>query len=189
MRSACRGQFVVKIRAVPPDDQTTASYIKNIFTMTRNSSIANRLREVLLDGKWIANTNFKEQILSVSWEQANRRVFNLNTIALLTFHINYYLAGILNVFNGGKLEIRDKYSFDLPEIKSEEDWNSLVNEFLSNAELFARHVEQMPDIWLDEPFVDEKYGSYLRNIEGVIEHSYYHLGQISLIRKMIQHHG
>lgn len=28
-------------------------------------------------------------------------------------------------------------------------------------------------------------GSYLRNIEGVIEHSYYHLGQISLIKKMI----
>jgi hypothetical protein len=43
----------------------------------------------------------------------------------------------------------------------------------------------MEDALLDQPFVDEKYGSYLRNIEGVIEHSYYHLGQISLIRKMI----
>jgi len=38
---------------------------------------------------------------------------------------------------------------------------------------------------LDEAFVDVKYGSYQRNIEGVIEHSYYHLGQISLVRKMI----
>lgn len=157
--------------------------------MARNLSIANRLREVLLDGKWIANTNFKEQILSISWEQAVHRVDNLNTIALLTFHINYYLAGILNVFKGGNLEIRDKYSFDLPEIKSEEDWNVLVNEFLNNAELFARHVEQMPDSRLDESFVDEKYGSYMRNIEAVIEHSYYHLGQVSLIRKMVQQHG
>ena len=66
--------------------------------MTRNLAIANRLREVLLNGKWIANTNFKEQILSVSWEQAIQKVGNLNTIALLTFHINYYLAGLLNVF-------------------------------------------------------------------------------------------
>jgi hypothetical protein len=153
--------------------------------MTRNLAIANRLREVLLNGKWIANTNFKDQILSVSWEQAIQKVDNLNTIALLTFHINYYLAGLLNVFAGGKLEIKDKYSFDLPEIKSEKDWNKLVNEFLSNSEMFANQVEQMDERVFDQPFVEEKYGSYLRNIEGVIEHSYYHLGQISLIRKMI----
>jgi len=153
--------------------------------MTRNLAIANRLREVLLNGKWIANTNFKEQILSVSWEQAIQKVDNLNTIALLTFHINYYLVGLSNVLNGGRLEIKDKYSFDLPEIKSEKDWNKLVNDFLNNSEMFAKQVEQLDESMLDQPFVEEKYGSYLRNIEGVIEHSYYHLGQVSLIRKMI----
>jgi hypothetical protein len=153
--------------------------------MAGNLDISNRLREVLLNGKWIANTNFKEQILSVSWEQAIQKVDNLNTIALLTFHINYYLVGLLNVFNGGKLEIRDKYSFDLPEIKSEKDWNKLVHDFLNNAEMFANQVEQMDESMLGQPFADEKYGSYLRNIEGVIEHSYYHLGQVALIRKMI----
>jgi hypothetical protein len=153
--------------------------------MTKNLAIANRLREVLLNGKWIANTNFKEQVVSVSWEQAIQKVDNLNTIALLTFHINYYLGGLLNVFNGGKLEIKDKYSFDLPEIKSERDWNTLVKDFVNNAEMFANHVEQMDENILDQPFVDEKYGSYLRNIEGVIEHSYYHLGQVSLIKKLI----
>jgi len=153
--------------------------------MVKNSEIANRLREVLLNGKWIANTNFKEQILSVSWEQAIQKVGNLNTIALLTFHINYYLQGVLNVFNGGKLEIRDKYSFDLPQITSEAGWEKLVADFLDNSEKFADKVELMDDSTFNQPFVDEKYGTYLRNIEGVIEHSYYHLGQISLIRKMI----
>ena len=54
-----------------------------------------------------------------------------------------------------------------------------------NAEKFAAHVERMPDEKLEAVFMDEKYGNYRRNIEGVIEHSYYHLGQISLIRKMI----
>jgi len=153
--------------------------------MTRNLTLANRLREVLLNGKWIANTNFKEQLQSVSWQQAIQKVGNLNTIALLTLHINYYIDGILNVFNGGTLDIKDKYSFDMPEIKSEEDWNRLLNDFLNNSELFANHLEQMEESTLDKPFVDEKYGSWLRNIEGMIEHSYYHLGQVSLIRKMI----
>jgi hypothetical protein len=153
--------------------------------MTRNLTIASRLREVLLDGHWIANTNFKEQLLNVNWEQATQKIGNLNTIAALTYHLNYYLAGLLAALENGKLEISDKFSFDLPEIKSEEEWDKLVTAFLNNSKTFADRVEQMDDSIFDQPFVDEKYGSYLRNIEGVIEHSYYHLGQVSLLRKMI----
>jgi len=153
--------------------------------MTRNITIATRLREVLLNGHWIANTNYKDQILSINWQQAIQKVDSLNTIAALTYHINYYLAGLLDAFENGKLEISDRYSFDLPQIQSETDWNKLVTVFLENSDKFANQVERMNDSIFDQPFIDEKYGSYLRNIEGVIEHSYYHLGQISLIRKMI----
>ena len=56
---------------------------------------------------------------------------------------------------------------------------------LPGRERIADIVEQMEDRDFDEPFIDEKYGTMLRNIEGVIEHSYYHLGQISLVRKMV----
>lgn len=153
--------------------------------MNRNITIANRLREVLLNGHWIANTNYTEQIRSVNWQQATQKFDTLNTIAALTYHINYYLAGLLNAFENGKLEIRDKYSFDLPPITDETDWNKLVTDFIQNSEKFANKVEQMEDYIFDQPFIDEKYGTILRNIEGVIEHSYYHLGQIALIRKMI----
>lgn len=153
--------------------------------MERNSDLASRLKEALLDGRWIAYTNFKEQIESVTWEQATQKVGSLNTIAALTYHVNYYLAGILNVLKGGELEIKDKYSFDLPPIASESDWKSLVTTFLLNAEAFVAEVVQIPDSRLDDTFVDEKYGTYLRNLEGVIEHSYYHLGQVTLIRKLV----
>lgn len=153
--------------------------------MGRTKELANRLTEVLLNGRWIANTNYKSQIESLTWEQATQKIGTLNTIAALTFHVNYYLAGIINVFNGGELEIRDKYSFDIPPIESERDWKRLVDEFITNAEIFVNGVLNLTDSKLDEAFVDDKYGTYLRNIEGVIEHSYYHLGQISLIKKML----
>lgn len=153
--------------------------------MERKIDLANRLREVLLSGKWIANTNFKEQIQSIHWEHAIKKINNLNTISLLTFHINYYLKGLLNVLNGGDLEIKDKYSFDLKEIKSKEDWDVLKNDFITNATLFITKVEQIDENKLDHPFVQVQYGTYLRNIEAVIEHSYYHLGQISLLKKMM----
>lgn len=148
--------------------------------------LAKRFREVLLDGLWIANTNFKDQLSDVTWEQAVTRVCSLNTIAMLTFHIDYYIAGLIQVFEGGPLEIRDKYSFDLPPVESQEQWESLLNKLLSDAEKFAVLLEQMPDAKMNEVFVDEKYGTYLRNIDGMIEHCYYHLGQITLIKKLVK---
>lgn len=153
--------------------------------MTKTTDLANRIREVLLNGHWIANTNYREQLLSTSWEQATQKVADLNTIAALTYHINYYLGGLLYAFETGRLEIRDQFSFDLPPITSAADWNKLVTDFLHNSATFADNVEQLDESILDQPFIDEKYGTFLRNIEGVIEHSYYHLGQISLIRKML----
>lgn len=153
--------------------------------MERNVFLANRLREVYLNGRWIANTNYKDQLLSVNREQAIQQVGDLNTIAALTFHINYYLEGVLHVFNGGKLEISDKYSFDLPPIKTDVDWENLVHSLLNNAEKFADAVAEMDDQLFDQVFVEEKYDTYFRNIHGVLEHSYYHLGQIVLIRKLL----
>jgi hypothetical protein len=153
--------------------------------METSNQLANRLRGVLLDGKWIANTNYKDQLADISWKVVTTKIGSLNTLAALTYHINYYLAGMLNVFKGGTLDIRDKYSFDLPEIKSEEAWQTLANQLWSNAESFATHVENLSEAQLEAVFTDEKYGSYRRNIEGVIEHAYYHLGQVTLIKKMI----
>jgi len=153
--------------------------------MKKNEFISNRLREVFLNGQWVANTNFKEQISDLSWEQATQKVYNLNTIAALTYHVYYYLSGVLRVLEGENLDINDKYSFDIPILESEADWRKLMNDFLNCAERFADKVEQMPEEKFDNIFVDKKYGNYQRNLEGMIEHGYYHLGQISLVKKII----
>lgn len=153
--------------------------------MEPTTQLANRFREVILNGRWVANTNFKDQLADVSWEQATQKVGSLNTIAALTFHIHYYIAGVLNVFEGGTLDIRDKYSFDMPPIQSQQDWEKLRSSLWRDAGRFADLVEQMPGERLQEVFVDAKYGTYQRNIEAMIEHSYYHLGQVSLIRKLL----
>ncbi|MGE8512361.1 MAG: DUF1572 domain-containing protein [Chryseobacterium culicis] len=154
--------------------------------MSSTLQLAKRFREVILDGLWIANTNFKDQLSEVTWEQAVTKIDSLNTIAMLTFHIDYYIAGIMNVFEGGNLEIKDQFSFDLPTIESQKQWEDLLDKFWKNSEKFAALLEQMPDSKLDEVFADEKYGTYRRNIDGMIEHSYYHLGQITLIKKLLK---
>jgi len=156
--------------------------------MTPNGKLhptANRFTD-LFDGHWIANTNFNELLADLDWQQATQQIGTLNTIAALTFHVNYYIGGLVNVFKGGGLEIRDKYSFDLPPIQSEEDWTKLQNELWSNAVIFAEQVGKMTEEILDGPFVEEKYGTYRRNIEAMIEHGYYHLGQVAMLKKMIK---
>ena len=153
--------------------------------MESSKQLAERFRGVVLNGKWIANINFKEAIEDLSWQEATDRIGDHNSIAALTFHVNYYVAGVLNVFKGGNLEIRDKYSFDFEEITSQEQWDDLRKALLNNSEEFARQVEVMSEEMLDSHFVDEKYGSYRRNIEGMIEHCYYHLGQVALLKKLI----
>ncbi|MBX2845872.1 MAG: DUF1572 domain-containing protein [Saprospiraceae bacterium] len=153
--------------------------------MEVNHYLADRLEEVLINGKWISNTNFKEQLLTLSWTQAVQKIESCNTIADLTFHINYYIAGLISVLNGGALDIRDTYSFDAPPITSEQDWEDLVNKFYLDAEVFIEQVRNMTTEEIRSDFVDKKYGTYWKNIDAIIEHCYYHLGQIVLLRKRL----
>jgi hypothetical protein len=154
--------------------------------VNKTKQIADRFREVLLNGTWVANTNFKDQLADVSFQEATTVVESLNTIALLSFHINYYIAGIQNVFDGGTLDIRDKYSFDLPVLQSEQDWINLKIKLFNDAEIFANSIEKLSDDKLPLDFVDAKYGTYQRNLDGMIEHCYYHLGQVVLLKKILK---
>lgn len=154
--------------------------------MKNTLEIANRFREIILNGTWVANTNYKDQLTNLDWKIATTPIKNLNTIAILAQHIHYYINGINIVFKGGNLDIKDKFSFDFPPINSQEEWDLFLSKFWKDSEEFAALIEQMPDEKLEQGFVDEKYGTYKRNIEAMIEHSYYHLGQIVLLHKMIK---
>lgn len=121
----------------------------------------------------------------MSWEQAITKVDNLNSIAALTFHIDYYIAGLIQVFQGGSLDIKDKYSYDAPPITSQTDWEQRLQKLWSDSETFVYLIEKMTDDALMQPFVEEKYGNNYINIQAMIEHCYYHLGQIVLIKKLI----
>ena len=153
--------------------------------MSNTNQTAKRFREVIQNGTWIANTNYKHQLSDLDWKIATTKLESLNTIAVLAQHIHYYINGINNVFRGGTLDIKDQYSFDFPPITSQSEWEWFLLKFWNHAEEFAALIEQMPEEKLSQVFMDEKYGTYQRNIDGMIEHSYYHLGQIVLIKKMI----
>ncbi len=149
-----------------------------------SKQIAKHFRDLHFGGNW-TSVSLKEALKDVSWEQATTKVQDLNTIAVLVYHVNYYVAAVLKVLEGGSLDASDKFSFDLPPITSEAEWEALKTKVFTEAEQFATQIEQWDDSRFFEEFIEPKYGNYYRNINGIIEHTYYHLGQISLIRKML----
>lgn len=152
--------------------------------MNLAAQIARHLREVHFGGNW-TSVNLKDSLAGIAWQQATIKVYSLNTIAALVYHINYYVSAVLKVLEGVPLDAHDKYSFDLPLIQSDEDWEKLLNKTWTDAKNLATLIEQLPESTLENDFSEKKYGSYYRNLHGIIEHTHYHLGQIVLIKKII----
>ncbi len=136
-------------------------------------------------GPSLTGSSLKEVLEGVSWQQATTRVHGLNTIAMLVFHINYYVNVVLKVLKGGPLVAHDKYSYDMPPIRSEADWQQMLDRCISEATEFAELLESMPEERLKELMDLEKYGNWFQNLLVLQEHSYYHLGQIVLIKKIL----
>ncbi|MFK7904146.1 MAG: DUF1572 domain-containing protein [Chitinophagales bacterium] len=152
--------------------------------MSLTKQIAKHLREVYFGGNW-TTSNLKEHLADVTWQQATTQVYSLNTIATLTFHLNYYVHEVSKVLQGAPLTANDKYSFEHPRIESAEDWAAFLDKVWKDGENFANLIEQLPDDVLLKDFTDKKYGLYFRNLHGIIEHAHYHLGQIVVVKKII----
>jgi uncharacterized damage-inducible protein DinB len=153
--------------------------------MENNRELAKRFSDVILNNSWVANNSYKNQLTDLPLEVVLFKYQSLHNIAALALHVHYYIAGILNVFNGGNLDIKDIYSFDFPPIHTIEQWHSFLAVFWTDAAAFTQKLEEMDENTLNSIFVKKEYGTYHFNINTLIEHSYYHLGQIVLIKKLI----
>ena len=153
--------------------------------MENNRELAKRFSDVILNNSWVANNSYKNQLTDLPLEVVLFKYQSLHNIAALAQHVHYYIAGILNVFNGGNLDIKDIYSFDFPPINTIEQWHTFLAIFWTDAASFTQKLEEMDENTLNSIFVKKEYGTYYFNINTLIEHSYYHLGQIVLIKKLI----
>jgi uncharacterized damage-inducible protein DinB len=147
--------------------------------------IAKHLRDVFFGKNWTCST-IKEQMQNISLEQAKKQVNGLNSILTLLQHSAYYIPVQINVLEGKPLVASDAESFKLPTIENEVAWQNYIEQIYSNVEKLAILIENLPEEKLAENFTDEKYGNYYRNLNGMIEHTHYHLGQIAIIKKIVQ---
>ena len=150
-----------------------------------SQQIAKNFRQLHF-GPSLVGASLKDTLEGVSWEEATTKVGNLNTIAKLVFHINYYVSAVIEVLEGKPLNAHDKYSYDMKPIESEADWQELLQKVWDQAETFASLAEMLSDEDLASPMGDGKYGNWFKNLLIIQEHSNYHLGQIVLMKKMVR---
>lgn len=106
--------------------------------------IATHLRELHFGGNW-TSANLKDQLAGVTWQQATTSVCSFHTIAALVYHMNYFIDATLNVLQGGALDAEEKHSYNLQPIRSQRDWEGLLNKTWTDAENLASLIEQMPE--------------------------------------------
>ena len=152
--------------------------------MKVTEQLARHLREVHFGGNWTAS-NLRDQLAGVTWRQATKRIGSFHTIAEMVYHINFFVSVTLKVLQGDPLDAHEKESFDCPPIKSDQDWEGLLEKSWADAEDLADVIEQLPESQLWQPFVDQKWGNYFRCLQGPVEHCHYHLGQIAVIKAML----
>lgn len=152
--------------------------------MQLSAFIGKHIKEVYFGKNWTA-VNLKDTLSGIDWKMATQKVEPFHTIAELVYHMNYYINTVLKVYHGGPLKGNDAVSFDCPPIESQQAWEAFLENIWAEVNEFARLTAELSDEKLDALIGEEKYGSYQRNLFGIIEHCHYHLGQIVWLKKMI----
>lgn len=146
--------------------------------------LSKNLRALYFGKNW-TGVDYKSVLENLTWEEASKTVQDCNSILTLVHHTMYYMKVQMPVLDGEALVASDEDSFKHGALESEADWVALKKDMFSLVQSYAAKIENLPSHLLDKAFTDEKYGSYYRNIQGVIEHSHYHLGQIVIFAKLV----
>lgn len=146
------------------------------------TNLAKHFHQVYFGGNWAASS-FVETIKDISYEDATKTIDEMNSIAVLSFHIHYYVRSVMMYLEGNEFKSSDKDSFLIETIKSESDWEDFKLSIVTEGERFSFLLDKQND--LDQLFIKEDYGSKYRNFHGIIEHTHYHLGQIVLLKKLL----
>ena len=153
--------------------------------MNSSVELSNRFNEVFLNGNWVVSTNIYDQLSRIPWEYVVKNTGCFNSTEFIAYHIHYYIRGVLEVLEGGRLTISDKYSSDFYLNQSATEWISFLETYKLDCEKFVQILKNMSNDDFEKDFFENKYGSYSKNINALIEHGYYHLGQIILIKKQL----
>ncbi len=131
------------------------------------------------DGKSWVTDNFKKKILSLSDDIAMNKVQgNTHSIAALVCHINAWRNfGLQKLTGNDGYDIEDNSAADWP---SPTDWSVVCKEFETCHGDLINAIKSFPVEKLNDTVPGRSY-SFIYMLNGIVEHDYYHYGQIGAV--------
>ncbi len=143
-------------------------------------AIAQHFYEVNCGDNW-TDAAVKDILQGINYEQAIKKIGDTNTIALLLFHMDFYNMVVYNRIVGITRHFEHEESLKQPNITSEEDWQQLQRQYFDNVNNIHKAILEFDESRL---FEQTTKNTPYKNFHGLIEHIHYHLGQISLLKKL-----
>ena len=121
----------------------------------------------------------------ISFQQANTvTAASKNTIAGLAHHLLYWNNVIMQRMQGEDPSIPDSNGFDVGELTSEEEWQKLVAKLHQSFIDLSNTMRNFPEDRLKD-FTKIGKSTIENNLYGIIEHAYYHLGQMMILKNLL----
>lgn len=154
--------------------------------MEVRSLIAQHIIDAHEGGNWTGNS-LREALKNVSLTAATATTkASTNTIASLVHHLTYWNNIMMRRIAGEVVDIPDVNGFDVPLLTTEKEWEVLQQNNLRSAHGLAAAILKDERQDLSDPILPG-YSSAYKNFQGCIEHIYYHLGQITMIKQLTGH--
>jgi uncharacterized damage-inducible protein DinB len=147
--------------------------------------IAQHILDVHNGDNW-TEVNIADTLKDVSFEMAvTQTKASKNTIASLLYHLTFYNEVMLKRLQGNPPANNDDNGFDMPPLQNEAAWQALKQKNISSAYELAEDIKNIPDEKLFEPILPG-YSQTYKSLHGIVEHAHYHLGQMVLLKNLIQ---
>jgi len=148
-----------------------------------------RLEEQLrraLEGEAWHGPSLLESLAGVSAEQAAARpIAGAHSIWELVLHLGSDYGLVLRRLSGDGRQVTPAEDWPSCPPPTEENWQKAVQEVTRLNQELRQAVRGFPEERLDQPLVPEvPYTAYTQFI-GVTQHSLYHVGQISLLKRAL----
>ncbi|NNV56411.1 DinB family protein [Limnovirga soli] len=153
--------------------------------MQTSAAIALQMKEVYEGGNW-SEVDLAATLADITWAEANIITpVSANSIAAILIHLQFYNNVVKDRLAGINTAIPDTNGFDVPKMKNAADWKLLQQNSFASALALMDVVSALPDEKLFEVLTSSGVTVY-KTLHGVVEHAYYHLGQIVMLKKIIR---
>lgn len=187
------GKDISKAKYYPEDEKYLLELEPNVihcqthsFSNSRIKNFINQIVQLYEGGSWNDESSM-EKLKSVDEHTAFvQPVPGKHCVAEILWHSIYWRTVLIKQIQGDSKFRKDteKEQNFLPlETLKQKGWNNLIAELKQSQQLLIELLNERKDDFLQEEFSPGKSFDY--QIEGIIHHDIYHLGQIGLVISLI----